>query len=80
MAGDVIYNSEYAVTPPDFIFGPDDEDFMPCTTVVPEDGQISSLDKAFSEWNNEDSTRLLVLIQGLRFVSLIPWSLFLIIC
>ncbi|VVB07627.1 unnamed protein product [Arabis nemorensis] len=63
---DVIYNSEYAVTPPDFIFGPDDEDFMPCSTVVPEDGQISSLDKALSEWNNEDSTRLLVLIQGLR--------------
>ncbi|ESQ44837.1 hypothetical protein EUTSA_v10003229mg [Eutrema salsugineum] len=64
---DVIYNSEYAATPPDFIFGPDDEGFMPCSsTIAPDDGQTSLLEKALSEWNNEDSTRLLVLIQGLR--------------
>ncbi|CAN7102792.1 BRISC and BRCA1-A complex member 2 [Brassica rapa] len=61
---DVIYNSEYPAAPPDFIFGPDDEDFMPCsTTIAPVD---SLLDKALSEWNNQDSTLLLVLIQGLR--------------
>ncbi|CAF2091758.1 hypothetical protein BRARA_F03846 [Brassica rapa] len=61
---DVIYNSEYPAAPPDFIFGPDDEDFMPCsTTISPVD---SLLDKALSEWNNQDSTLLLVLIQGLR--------------
>ncbi|CAF1835166.1 unnamed protein product [Brassica oleracea var. botrytis] len=61
---DVIYNSEYPSAPPDFIFGPDDEDFMPCSsTIAPVD---SLLDKALSEWNNQDSTLLLVLIQGLR--------------
>ncbi|KAG2262147.1 hypothetical protein Bca4012_013200 [Brassica carinata] len=61
---DVIYNSEYPAAPPDFIFGPDDEDFMPCsTTIAPLD---SLLEKALSEWNNQDSTLLLVLIQGLR--------------
>lgn len=78
VAGDVIYNSEYPAAPPDFIFGPDDEDFMPCsTTIAPVD---SLLDKALSEWNNQDSTLLLVLIQGLRFVSLktplSPWHFF----
>lgn len=60
---DVIYNSEYPAAPPDFIFGPDDEDFMPCSSSTVD----SLLDKAFSEWNNQDSTTLLlVLIQGLR--------------
>ncbi|KAF3557763.1 hypothetical protein F2Q69_00012657 [Brassica cretica] len=64
---DVIYNSEYPSAPPDFIFGPDDEDFMPCSsTIAPVD---SLLDKALSEWNNQDSTLLLVLIQGLRLVA-----------
>lgn len=62
MAGDVIYNSEYPAAPPDFIFGPDDEDFMPCSSSTVD----SLLDKALSEWNNQDSTLLLVLIQGLR--------------
>ncbi|KAJ0230236.1 BRCA1-A complex subunit BRE [Hirschfeldia incana] len=61
---DVIYNSEYPAAPPDFMFGPDDEDFMPCSsTIAPVD---SLFDKALSEWNNQDSTLLLVLIQGLR--------------
>lgn len=59
---DVIYNSEYPAAPPDFIFGPDDEDFMPCSSSTVD----SLLDKALSEWNNQDSTLLLVLIQGLR--------------
>ncbi|CAH2054682.1 unnamed protein product [Thlaspi arvense] len=60
---DVIYNSEYAMAPPDFIFGPDDEGFMPCSSATaPHDGQTSLL----SEWNNQDATLLLVLIQGLR--------------
>ncbi|KAL1190827.1 hypothetical protein V5N11_004582 [Cardamine amara subsp. amara] len=65
---DVIYNSEYTMAPPDFIFGPNDEDFTPCSsiTVGTDDSQISSLDKALFEWDNQDSTRLLVLIQGLR--------------
>lgn len=78
MAGDVIYNSEYSVDPPDFIFGPDDEDFMPCSsTIAPVDDQISSLKKALSEWNNEDSTRLHVLIQGLRLISVLEYDPFL---
>ncbi|KAG7604641.1 putative BRCA1-A complex subunit BRE protein [Arabidopsis thaliana] len=65
---DVIYNSEYAMDPPDFVFGPDDEDFVPCrcSAIAPDDDQISSLEKALSEWDHEDSTRLLVIIQGLR--------------
>ncbi|CAE6225148.1 unnamed protein product [Arabidopsis arenosa] len=63
---DVIYNSEYPVDPPDFVFGPDDEDFMPCSAIAPDDDQISLLKKALSEWDNEDSTRLLVIVQGLR--------------
>jgi len=72
VAGDVIYNSEYAMDPPDFVFGPDDEDFVPCrcSAIAPDDDQISSLEKALSEWDHEDSTRLLVIIQGLRFFPL----------
>ncbi|CAH8300236.1 unnamed protein product [Eruca vesicaria subsp. sativa] len=58
---DVIYNSEYPASPPDFIFGPDDEDFMPCSST-----DDSLLDKVLSEWNNQDSTLLLALVQGLR--------------
>ncbi|EOA13527.1 hypothetical protein CARUB_v10026590mg [Capsella rubella] len=66
---DVIYNSEYSIDAPDFVFGPDDEDFVPCSsTIVPDDDddQISSLKKALSEWDNKDSKRLHVLIQGFR--------------
>ncbi|CAN8287678.1 unnamed protein product [Cochlearia groenlandica] len=61
---DVVYNSEYADTPPDFIFGPEDECFMPI--FHGGDGEVSLLEKALSAWNSEDSTLLLVIIQALR--------------
>ncbi|XP_010533382.1 PREDICTED: BRCA1-A complex subunit BRE isoform X2 [Tarenaya hassleriana] len=54
------------MAPPDVIFGPDDEDFHPCSSAALDGGLAAPVKKVFSEWNSEDSTRLLVLIQGLR--------------
>ncbi|CAI8590436.1 unnamed protein product [Vicia faba] len=62
---DVIYDAESPTTPPDVIFGPEDEHFHPfhMTTSAQPDDNINSL---FSDWNYKDPARLLALIQFLR--------------
>ncbi|XP_058752540.1 uncharacterized protein LOC131625716 [Vicia villosa] len=62
---DVIYDAESPTTPPDVIFGPEDEHFHPfhmANSLEPDDN-INSL---LSDWNYKDPTRLLALIQFLR--------------
>ncbi|KAK6245556.1 BRCA1-A complex subunit BRE - like 1 [Theobroma cacao] len=65
---DVIYNAEFPLSPPDIIFGPDDEDFHPLHATGGEgEGDLKSRTRSvLSDWNNKDPTRLLALIQELR--------------
>ncbi|XP_021902400.1 BRISC and BRCA1-A complex member 2 isoform X2 [Carica papaya] len=63
----VIYNSEYPLTPPDVIFGPEDEDFHPLQVAGSDREQdVKSVKKILSDWSNKDPTKLLGLIQELR--------------
>ena len=69
--GDVIYNAEFPLAPPDIIFGPEDEDFHPLHMTGAEgEGDLKSLTRnILSDWNNKDPTRLLALIQELRLLT-----------
>lgn len=63
---EILYNSQYPSLPPDFIFGPEDEDFQP---LAPPHDESSSSKGAWSillDWNVKDPARLLRLIIELR--------------
>lgn len=56
------------IAAPDVIFGAEDEDFHPFH-MLPSGEGASLPSNCLSDWNYKDPTRLLVLIQYLRFVS-----------
>ncbi|KAI4389618.1 hypothetical protein MLD38_001824 [Melastoma candidum] len=58
---DVIYNAEFPLCPPDFVFGAEDENFRPTRVMT----TIYGGDKG-QEWNYKDPAKLCSLIQELR--------------
>lgn len=63
--GDIVYDAESPTTPPDVIFGPEDEHFHPFH-MTPSFEPDDNIDSFLSDWNYKDPARLLALIQFLR--------------
>ncbi|KAK7303529.1 hypothetical protein RJT34_14436 [Clitoria ternatea] len=61
---DLIYNVECPTSPPDVVFGPEDEAFHPFHMRPSVEPAQSS--NCLADWNYKDPTRLLLLFQFLR--------------
>ncbi|KAK7246103.1 hypothetical protein RIF29_40962 [Crotalaria pallida] len=61
---DIIYNADSPSTAPDFIFGPDDQDFHPFN--MPSSVEPAQPNNCLKDWNHKDPSRLLALVQYLR--------------
>ncbi|KAL6215755.1 hypothetical protein ACLB2K_015183 [Fragaria x ananassa] len=61
---DVIFDAEYPMSAPDFIFGPQDESFQQFLVLHGEDPK-SPLNR-LGDWDSQDPTQLMLLVQELR--------------
>ncbi|KMZ64191.1 BRCA1-A complex subunit BRE [Zostera marina] len=61
---DVIYNAQYPLVAPDFIFSPEDEDFHPL--LFGDKGRTRFEMGSLCNWNIKDPSRLLLVVNELR--------------
>lgn len=61
----MIYNAQYPLVAPDFVFSPEDEDFHPL--LFGDRGRTRFEMGSLCNWNIKDPSRLLLVVNELRF-------------
>lgn len=60
----MIYNAQYPLVAPDFVFSPEDEEFHPL--LVEDQGDKRFEITSLCNWNIKDPSRLLLVVHELR--------------